>query len=111
MFYRQKMFTALELWLSKGEHVSKEVVDDDPDASLTAIDYEEQTAGYQAAFSKLAASQPRQIDPVAHVSDPIIFVKQALPAAAQNPNVKQLLESIPQSQWARMLLSGQFFTS
>jgi exportin-2 (importin alpha re-exporter) len=31
--------------------------DDDPDAGLTAIDFEEQTAGYQAAYSRLAAAE------------------------------------------------------
>ncbi|KAH8102322.1 Cse1-domain-containing protein [Cristinia sonorae] len=50
----------------------------DPDAGLTAIDYEEQTAGYQAAYSRLAASETEGVDPVAAVRDPREFFGQEL---------------------------------
>jgi exportin-2 (importin alpha re-exporter) len=43
--------------------------EDDPDAGITSIDYEEQTAGYQVAYSKLAASEVARPDPVAYAGD------------------------------------------
>ena len=36
---------------------------------MTEIDYEEQTAGYQAAYSRLAASESGPDDPVGYVGD------------------------------------------
>lgn len=42
----------------------------DADAGLTAIDHEEQNAGYQAAYSRLAASESVAVDPVGYVNDP-----------------------------------------
>ena len=44
--------------------------EDDADAGLTAIDHEEQNAGYQAAYSRLAATESVVIDPVGYVNDP-----------------------------------------
>ena len=56
-----------EQQLSKGDET-------DPDAGLTQVDYEEQTAGYQAAYSRLAAAEAAPVDPVAHVTDLPTFV-------------------------------------
>ncbi|KAF9074712.1 importin alpha re-exporter [Rhodocollybia butyracea] len=44
--------------------------------AFTSIDYEEQTAGYQAAYSRLAASESAtvELDPVVYVVDPQKFV-------------------------------------
>ncbi|KZT00874.1 uncharacterized protein LAESUDRAFT_731806 [Laetiporus sulphureus 93-53] len=50
----------------------------DADAGITAIDYEEQTAGYQAAYSRLAASETISVDPVAYVRDPREYLGQEL---------------------------------
>jgi exportin-2 (importin alpha re-exporter) len=44
--------------------------DEDADAGLTAIDHEEQNAGYQAAYSRLAATESVAVDPVGYVNDP-----------------------------------------
>ena len=58
------------------------------DAGL-AIDYEEQAAGYQAAYSRLAAAEAAPVDPVVHVQDLKAFVGQALAqASARDPRVK-----------------------
>jgi len=45
---------------------------------LTEIDYEEQTAGYQAAYSRLAASEGGPIDAVGYVGDVRAFLGKAL---------------------------------
>ncbi|KAG8999003.1 importin-alpha export receptor [Tulasnella sp. JGI-2019a] len=106
----QKTFVALEQLLSQSETVTKDVEDDDPDAALTAIDFEEQTAGYQAAFSKLAASAPARVDPVAYVQDPISFAKQELAkATSANPTVRSSLSTLPRTAWTGGLLSGHPF--
>lgn len=50
--------------------MKKSIEEEDPDAGLTAVDHEEQNAGYQAAYSRLAASESVTIDPVEYVNDP-----------------------------------------
>jgi len=54
------------------QHLTKKSTGEegDLDAGLTAIDHEEQNAGYQAAYSRLAASEGAAIDPVGYVDDP-----------------------------------------
>ena len=54
------------------------VEDDDADAGLTAIDHEEQNAGYQAAYSRLAASERVAVDPVGYVNDPRELLENGL---------------------------------
>ncbi|KAF7308719.1 Importin N-terminal domain-containing protein [Mycena chlorophos] len=44
---------------------------------MTEIDQEEQTAGYQAAYSRLAASEANEVDPVAYVQNPEEFFGNA----------------------------------
>lgn len=48
------------------------------DEAITAIDFEEQEAGYQAAYSRLAASESAEIDVVAYVPNPLLFLQQEL---------------------------------
>ena len=48
------------------------------DEAITTIDFEEQDAGYQAAFSRLAASESAETDPVAYVQSPVLFLQQEL---------------------------------
>ena len=55
----------------------------DPDVEFTDIDYEEQSAGYQAAYSRLAAAETAPVDPAAHVGDVLAFVGQEFAALAQ----------------------------
>ena len=66
--------------------------DSDPTFGLTEIDHEEQNAGYQAAYSRLAASEAAPVDPVAWVSDPKEYLGQELVRLSKNdPRVKSLL--------------------
>ncbi|KAK0194119.1 CAS/CSE protein [Armillaria mellea] len=53
---------------------------DDTAVGLTEIDYEEATAGYQAAFSRLAASESTPDDPVAYVRNPKQYLAERLMA-------------------------------
>ena len=52
------------------EAKSSSGTDDDAFVAMTAIDEEEPSAGYQAAYSRLVASESVDIDPVAYVGDP-----------------------------------------
>ncbi|CAG7854816.1 Importin alpha re-exporter AltName: Full=Chromosome segregation protein CSE1 [Serendipita indica DSM 11827] len=63
--------------------VPKSEKDDDPDAGITAIDYEEQTTGYQVAYSKLAASEIARPDPVAYAGEPMQYLMGQLSQAVQ----------------------------
>jgi exportin-2 (importin alpha re-exporter) len=53
---------------------------EDPHAGITQIDFEEQTAGYQAAYSKLATAERAEADPVGYVQNPQQFVGEHLVA-------------------------------
>jgi exportin-2 (importin alpha re-exporter) len=56
------------------------------------VDYEEQNAGYQAAYSRLAASESAASDPVAYVGDPKEFLAQELVRLSKSdPRIKSLL--------------------
>lgn len=67
--------------------------DSDPLSAITEIDFEEQTAGYQAAYSRLAASESAEVDPVAYVADPQVFLGQQVVefSRQQGGILKQLL--------------------
>ncbi|KAG8776418.1 importin-alpha export receptor [Serendipita sp. 397] len=64
-----------------GSQVHDPAKDDDPDAGITSIDYEEQTAGYQVAYSKLAASEVARPDPVEYAGDPKEYLMAELARA------------------------------
>ena len=69
--YRTQSLAGLYRLLANPLHLTKgSVGEEDPDAGLTAIDHEEQNAGYQAAYSRLAASESAVVDPVGYVNDP-----------------------------------------
>lgn len=66
--------------------------DENATAGLTEIDFEEQTAGYQAAYSRLAASESKEVDPVAHVQNPQAYLQEQLRAVqSAYPQVNQLI--------------------
>ncbi|KAF9259931.1 Cse1-domain-containing protein [Marasmius fiardii PR-910] len=52
--------------------------DDDAFVAMTAIDEEEQTAGYQAAYSRLAAAESVEGDPLSYVSDTQKFLGEEM---------------------------------
>ncbi|KAF7370763.1 Importin N-terminal domain-containing protein [Mycena sanguinolenta] len=61
-----------------GATTSTTTTDDNTSVGITDIDQEEQTAGYQAAYSRLAASETTETDPVAYVRDPEEFLRNEL---------------------------------
>lgn len=77
-FNRPATFTSLVKLFSEPQYLTTTKSEDDPYAGITAIDYEEQTAGYQAAYSKLAASESIEVDPVAHINDPQQYLGEQL---------------------------------
>ncbi|KAL4072157.1 CAS/CSE protein [Scleroderma yunnanense] len=75
-------FTALVKLFQEPQYLVKSSSNDDTATTgITEIDYEEQTAGYQAAYSRLAAADKPPVDPVAYVKDPRAFLGQALSRA------------------------------
>lgn len=78
---RSQAFTALlELF---GSQITGKPADEDPEAGITSIDYEEQTAGYQVAYSKLAASETARPDPVAYAADTKQYLLKEVAEAVQ----------------------------
>jgi len=75
--FRSATYTSLGKLFSERQHfeIKKEEVTDE---AITAIDFEEQDAGYQAAFSRLPASESAETDPVAYVQNPLLFLQQEL---------------------------------
>jgi exportin-2 (importin alpha re-exporter) len=72
--------TLLQLFGSQGPSAKAE---EDPDAGITAIDYEEQTAGYQVAYSRLIASEAVKADPVSYAGDPKQYLIKTVAQAVQ----------------------------
>lgn len=106
---RQPAFIALEQLVSKADALSQDQADD-PEAILTAIDYEEATAGYQASFSKLAASQPKRYDPVEFIPNLSAYVKQTLvKVVGADPRARANLALPAPTPWSRALQTGQAF--
>ncbi|KAF8148458.1 importin alpha re-exporter [Crassisporium funariophilum] len=69
------LYSVLGKLFSEPQHLqdkSSEITD----GVMTAIDFEEQTAGYQAAYSRLAASETTEVDPVAYVPNPLQYLQQ-----------------------------------
>ena len=82
--YRASVFTAIAQLFREPQALKSST--DDAAAGSTEIDLEEQSAGYQAAYSRLAAADAALPDPSAHVADVHAFVGtqlQSQPQAAQ----------------------------
>ena len=74
---RSAAYTCLGKLFNERQHlISKK--EEATDEAITAIDFEEQSAGYQAAYSRLAASESVEADPVAYVQNPLVFLQQGL---------------------------------
>jgi exportin-2 (importin alpha re-exporter) len=94
---RPSTFGSLVKLFSEPQYLTKGT-DEDPDAGLTAIDWEEQNAGYQAAYSRLAASETVKADPVAYIRDPREFLGQELVRLSNaDPRVKTLVRANPET--------------
>ncbi|TFK20990.1 importin alpha re-exporter [Coprinopsis marcescibilis] len=74
-------YGALGKLFSEPQHFKSN--EDDSATGITEIDYEEQTAGYQAAYSRLAASENKEVDPVAFVQNPQQYLDQQLGTLSQ----------------------------
>ncbi|KAJ6581319.1 CAS/CSE protein [Mycena capillaripes] len=61
-----------------GATASSKTADDTASIGLTEIDQEEQAAGYQAAYSRLAASETAETDPASYVRDPEEYLRNEL---------------------------------
>ncbi|PPQ86179.1 hypothetical protein CVT25_006922 [Psilocybe cyanescens] len=71
-------YSALGKLFSERQHLETKS-DVTEEGVVTAIDFEEQNAGYQAAYSRLAASETGKVfDPVAYVSNPLQYLQQEL---------------------------------
>ena len=82
----------------------KKDTQENAEAGITAIDYEEQTAGYQAAYSRLAASEVESPDPVAYIREPRQFLSQQLmPLVTSNMQIKT---SLTKDSSAKLFLDG-----
>ncbi|KAF8839712.1 Cse1-domain-containing protein [Paxillus ammoniavirescens] len=88
-------FTSLVKVFNEPQYL-KTTSEDDTSTGLTAIDYEEQTAGYQAAYSRLAASESAPVDPVTYVKDPREFLGRAL-GKMDKPTLRTLVGRCDQS--------------
>ncbi|KAI0077557.1 Cse1-domain-containing protein [Panus rudis PR-1116 ss-1] len=90
-------FESLVKLFSEPQHLqSKE--SDENDVGLTVIDYEEQTAGYQAAYSRLAASESTYVDPVGYVRDPREYLGQQLSELQKRTPAAQALLAAVQKE-------------
>ena len=78
--HRPAAFTALVKLFSEPQYLASREGDVSGGTGLTEIDYEEQTAGYQAAYSRLAASESGPVDPVGYVGDVRAFLGRGLGA-------------------------------
>ncbi|KAI0055486.1 Cse1-domain-containing protein [Artomyces pyxidatus] len=103
------LFTTLVL-LFKDPQFTK-TGENDAAVGYTSIDLEEQAAGYQAAYSRLAAAEAAPADPVAHVGDVKGFVGHELSRlVGEEPRVKALIQGADQevvSPFMQGFMGGQ----
>ncbi|KAJ3501585.1 hypothetical protein NLJ89_g9272 [Agrocybe chaxingu] len=90
------LYEALGKLFTEPQHFEKKKEEAD-DVAITAIDFEEQAAGYQAAYSRLAASETAEVDdPVAYVQNPMEFLQQDLERAkAKHGQIQALINAAP----------------
>jgi exportin-2 (importin alpha re-exporter) len=87
--HRPTAFTALVKLFSEPQYLASKEGDASGGTGLTEIDYEEQTAGYQAAYSRLAASESGPVDPVGYVGDVRAFLGRALGGGADKAGLSK----------------------
>ncbi|CAE7209613.1 unnamed protein product [Rhizoctonia solani] len=78
------------------------------DDAVTAIDYEEAGAGYQAGYSRLAASEGDKTDLAAHVQDPRQYLVEQLTVAVQDSSkpIRQLLSQVAPDKLNQLTAAG-----
>ena len=90
------LFSELAGLFTQSKHLqsAQSTAAEDPDEVLRSLDFEEQGAGYQAAYSKLAASESIPEDPVASITDIRAFVGEKISeAVSRDPRIHGLIES------------------
>ena len=75
--HRSPTYSALGKIFGEPQYFTKST-EIEADVAITAIDFEEQAAGYQAAYSRLAASEMPQSDPVGYIPNPLQYFQQEL---------------------------------
>jgi exportin-2 (importin alpha re-exporter) len=78
------------------------------DDAVTAIDYEEAGAGYQAGYSRLAASEGDKSDLASYVQDPRQYLVEQLTAALQDSSkpIRQLLAQVQPDKLNQLTAAG-----
>ncbi|TFK45700.1 importin alpha re-exporter [Heliocybe sulcata] len=90
-------FTALAKLFSDPEHLTAQPSQSaDTDAALAQLDYDEQNAGYQAAYSRLAASEEAAEDPVGYAGNAQEYLVKEV-AAWREPRKAALVGAADQS--------------
>ena len=89
---RSPTFSALVALFRDPQALRQADANGDSDAVFTAIDLEEQSAGYQAAYSRLAASEVSVADPLGDIVDVRAWVDEELAhVEAESGAMKELL--------------------
>ncbi|KAJ6621313.1 importin alpha re-exporter [Mycena sp. CBHHK59/15] len=92
-------FTSLALLFKSqylaGATTASKTGDDTNSVGVTEVDQEEQSAGYQAAYSRLAASETTETDPVSYVRDAEEYLRSELGTmrGKYGPQLQTLLAS------------------
>ncbi|CAE6534937.1 unnamed protein product [Rhizoctonia solani] len=78
------------------------------DDAVTAIDYEEAGAGYQAGYSRLAASEGDKTDLAAYVQEPRQYLVEQLNAAVQDSSkpIRQLIAQVAPEKLNQLTVAG-----
>ncbi|KAG8694409.1 importin-alpha export receptor [Ceratobasidium sp. 394] len=78
------------------------------DDAVTAIDYEEQGVGYQAGFSRLAASEGDKTDLASYAPNPQEYLVQQMQTALQDASkpIRQLLSQVETAKLQQLQIAG-----
>lgn len=95
-------YTALGKLFSEPQYF-KSSESEDPHIGITEIDFEEQTAGYQAAYSRLASSEKAEVDPVAYVQNPAQYLQAGLVALSKTYGEQQVSSLIAAAEGGRIV--------
>lgn len=100
----EKLFLELQLLISSSTTGNEEL-----NAGLTEIDYEERTAGYEIAYSRLGAPELAGVDPDASVKDPPEFFDRGLGATKCEAIRCSSCECVigADADWVRMQVKAQ----
>lgn len=95
-------YTALGKLFSEPQYF-KSSESEDPHTGITEIDYEEQTAGYQAAYSRLASSEKAEVDAVAYVQNPAQYLQAGLVTLSKTYGQQQVSSLISAAEGGRIV--------